>query len=215
MSSTARSASCSPADIPERIREVLTQAQHDLFDLGGELCIPGMAMIDDADITRLEEMLDAFNDTLPPLKDFILPGGGVAAAHCHLARTICRRAEREVVTLSHHDPVRGEAIRYLNRLSDLLFVLARVLARESGHGEVLWQHERRKRFKEMTGADAIRFVERHGVVLESAKHATIPSLAEAIAGEPIRGGWWSHPKGKAIFRRRARCATRPKCSCAG
>jgi cob(I)alamin adenosyltransferase len=90
-------------------------------------------------------MLDAFNDTLPPLKDFILPGGDIAAAHCHLARTICRRAEREVVTLSHYDAVRGEAIRYLNRLSDLLFVLARVLARSSGHGEVLWQHERRKR----------------------------------------------------------------------
>jgi len=95
----------------------------------------------------LETMLDAFNDDLPPLKDFILPGGGLAAAHCHVARTVCRRAEREVVTLSHHDAVRPEAIRYLNRLSDLLFVLARVLARESGHGEVLWQHERRKREK--------------------------------------------------------------------
>src|SRR4029079_18347809 len=129
-------------DVPERIREVLTQAQHDLFDLGGELCIPGMAMIEDADITRLEEMLDAFNDTLPALKDFILPGGGLAAAHCHLARTICRRAEREVVTLSHHDAVRPEAIRYLNRLSDLLFVLARVLARASGHGEGLRHHHR-------------------------------------------------------------------------
>jgi len=124
---------------------VLTQAQHDLFDLGGELCIPGMAMVDDADVTRLEDMLDAFNETLPPLKDFILPGGGIAAAHCHLARTICRRAEREVITLARVEEVRGEAIRYLNRLSDLLFVLARVLARESGHGEVLWQHERRKR----------------------------------------------------------------------
>ena len=132
-------------NVPERIREVLTQAQHDLFDLGGELCIPGMAMVDDADITRLESMLDAFNETLPPLKDFILPGGGMPAAHCHLARTICRRAEREVITLSRSEDVRGEAIRYLNRLSDLLFVLARVLARESGHGEVLWQHERRKR----------------------------------------------------------------------
>lgn len=132
-------------DIPERIREVLTQAQHDLFDLGGELCIPGMAMIGDGDVIRIESTLDAFNDALPPLKDFILPGGGTAASHCHLARTICRRAEREVVTLSHHDAVRPEAIRYLNRLSDLLFVLARVLARESGHGEVLWQHERRKR----------------------------------------------------------------------
>ena len=131
--------------LPERIREVLTQAQHDLFDLGGELCIPGMAMIEDADITSLEEVLDAFNDTLPALKDFILPGGGMTAANCHLARTICRRAERDVVTLSHHDAVRSEAIRYLNRLSDLLFVLARVLARASGHGEVLWQHERRKR----------------------------------------------------------------------
>jgi cob(I)alamin adenosyltransferase len=133
--------------LPDRIREVLTQAQHDLFDLGGELCIPGMAMVEDADVERLETMLDAFNDDLPPLKDFILPGGGLAAAHCHLARTICRRAEREVVTLSHHDAVRPEATRYLNRLSDLLFVLARVLARESGHGEVLWQHERRKREK--------------------------------------------------------------------
>jgi len=90
-------------------------------------------------------VLDAFNDTLPALKDFILPGGGMTAANCHLARTICRRAERDVVTLSHHDAVRSEAIRYLNRLSDLLFVLARVLARASGHGEVLWQHERRKR----------------------------------------------------------------------
>ena len=132
-------------NVPERIREVLTQAQHDLFDLGGELCIPGMAMVHGVDIERLEQTLDAFNEDLPPLKDFILPGGGMAAAQCHLARTICRRAEREVVTLARHDAVRPEAVRYLNRLSDLLFVLARVLARSSGHGEVLWQHERRKR----------------------------------------------------------------------
>ena len=93
-------------------------------------------------------MSDEFQDhesaDLPPLKDFILPGGGMAAAQAHLARTICRRAEREVVTLSHHDAVRPEAIRYLNRLSDLLFVLCRVLARESGHGEVLWRHDRRR-----------------------------------------------------------------------
>jgi cob(I)alamin adenosyltransferase len=127
------------------MREVLTQVQHDLFDLGGELCIPGMAMVHGADIERLEQTLDAFNEDLPPLKDFILPGGGMAAAQCHLARTICRRAEREIVTLARHDAVRPEAVRYLNRLSDLLFVLARVLARSSGHGEVLWQHERRKR----------------------------------------------------------------------
>ena len=130
--------------IPDEVRGVLVSVQHQLFDLGGELCIPGHAAIHDADIDRLEQHLDRFNAELPPLKDFILPGGGPAAAHAHLARTICRRAEREVVTLSRHDAVRPEAIRYLNRLSDLLFVLARVLARASGHGEVLWNHERRQ-----------------------------------------------------------------------
>lgn len=133
------------ADIDEGIRELLTTVQHQLFDLGGELCIPGHAAIFDADIDALEQHLDRYNEPLPPLKDFILPGGGEAAARCHLARTVVRRAERETVTLSHHDSVRPEAIRYLNRLSDLLFVLARVLARASGHGETLWKHERRKR----------------------------------------------------------------------
>ena len=132
------------AEIPDDVRAVLVSVQHQLFDLGGELCIPGHAAIHDADIDRLEQQLDRFNAGLPPLKDFILPGGGPAAAHAHLARTICRRAEREVVTLSRHDAVRPEAIRYLNRLSDLLFVLARVLARASGHGETLWNHDRRK-----------------------------------------------------------------------
>lgn len=132
-------------EIPTEVRECLTQIQHDLFDLGGELCIPGMATITTTDVERLEATLDRFNDPLPPLKDFILPGGGMAASCCHLARTICRRAERDVVGLSRHDRVRAEAIRYLNRLSDLLFVLARVLARTSGHGEVIWQHERRKK----------------------------------------------------------------------
>ncbi|TXK60554.1 cob(I)yrinic acid a,c-diamide adenosyltransferase [Alkalisalibacterium limincola] len=130
-------------ELPEPVRALLVGVQHQLFDLGGELCIPGHTAIQDADIERLEQALDGLNADLPPLKDFILPGGGLAAAHCHLARTICRRAEREVVTLSHHDAVRPQAIRYLNRLSDLLFVVARVLARESGHGEVLWKHERR------------------------------------------------------------------------
>jgi cob(I)alamin adenosyltransferase len=131
--------------LPDDVRETLTEIQHELFDLGGELCIPGTALIQDNDVVRLELRLDGYNEDLPPLKDFILPGGGAAAAQCHLARTICRRAEREAVTLARHDAVRGEAIRYLNRLSDLLFVLARVLARASGHGEVLWRHERRKR----------------------------------------------------------------------
>jgi len=131
-------------DIAQDIAALLTTAQHQLFDLGGELCIPGHAAIFDADVAALEQALDAYNDPLPPLKDFILPGGGEAAARCHLARTIVRRAERETVTLARHEPVRPEAIRYLNRLSDLLFVLARVLARASGHGEVLWKHDRRK-----------------------------------------------------------------------
>jgi len=134
-------------EIPAAIRETLTQVQHELFDLGGELCIPGMVMINEADVERLERSLDSFNEDLPPLKDFILPGGGIAAACAHVARTVCRRAEREVVTLSKQEPVRPEAIRFLNRLSDLMFVLARVLARASGHGEVLWQHERRPKPK--------------------------------------------------------------------
>jgi len=132
------------ADVPDDIRALLTTVQHQMFDLGGELCIPGHAAIFDADIDRLEQQLDAFNEPLPPLKDFILPGGGEAGARCHIARTVVRRAERETVALSRLEPVRPEAVRYLNRLSDLLFVLARVLARASGHGEVLWNHERRK-----------------------------------------------------------------------
>jgi cob(I)alamin adenosyltransferase len=132
-------------EVSAPVREVLTQVQHDLFDLGGELCIPGIAMVHAADIERLEHTLDAFNADLPVLKEFILPGGGMAAAQCHLARAICRRAERKVITLTRQETVRAEAVHYLNRLSDLLFVIARVLARESGHGEVLWQHERRKR----------------------------------------------------------------------
>jgi cob(I)alamin adenosyltransferase len=131
--------------VSDAIREVLVQVQHELFDLGGELCIPGMAMVQGKDIDHLETVLDAFNADLPALKDFILPGGGMAASTCHLARTVCRRAEREVVALGRVEAVRPEAQRYLNRLSDLLFVLARVLARHSGHGEVLWQHERRPR----------------------------------------------------------------------
>jgi len=132
------------ADIQPDIADLLTKVQHQLFDLGGELCIPGHAAIHEADISALEVALDHFNDPLPPLREFILPGGGEAAARCHLARTIVRRAERETVTLARHETVRPEAIGYLNRLSDLLFVLARVLARASGHGEVLWNHDRRK-----------------------------------------------------------------------
>ncbi|MCC4594896.1 cob(I)yrinic acid a,c-diamide adenosyltransferase [Xanthomonas campestris pv. phormiicola] len=130
--------------LADDVRALLTAIQHQLFDLGGELCIPGHAAIHDADIDALERHLDRYNDTLPALKDFILPAGGEAAARCHLARTIVRRAERETVALSRQDAVRPQAIRYLNRLSDLLFVLARVLARADGQGEVLWRHDRRQ-----------------------------------------------------------------------
>ena len=126
-------------DVGDDMRECLTQVQHDLFDLGGELCIPGMAMVFDADIERLEQTLDRFNDDLPPLKDFILPGGGMAAASCHVARTVCRRAERDVVSLAEVESVRPQATRYLNRLSDLLFVLGRWLNKQAGGGDILWQ----------------------------------------------------------------------------
>jgi cob(I)alamin adenosyltransferase len=131
-------------EMPADIRDLLTRIQHQLFDLGGELCIPGHAAIFDADIEALEARLDHYNDDLPALKEFILPGGGEASARCHLARTVVRRAEREAVALSRDEDVRPQAIRYLNRLSDLLFVLARVLARASGHGEVVWDHDRRQ-----------------------------------------------------------------------
>ncbi len=130
--------------VPDDIRDLLTTVQHQMFDLGGELCIPGHAAIFDADVDALERQLDHYNEGLPALRDFILPGGGEAAARCHLARTIVRRAERATVALSRHESVRPEAIRYLNRLSDLLFVLSRVLARADGQGEVLWRHERRR-----------------------------------------------------------------------
>ena len=131
------------APLPDDIRALLTVIQHQLFDLGGELCIPGHAAIHAADIEALEHQLDHYNADLPVLKEFILPAGGEAAARCHLARTIVRRAERETVALARVEDIRAEAVRYLNRLSDLLFVLSRVLARADGQGEVLWNHERR------------------------------------------------------------------------
>ena len=129
----------SESAIPRAVSASLTQVQHDLFDLGGELCIPGLRIIENAHIARLERELDAFNAKLPALKDFILPGGGRAGAACHLARTITRRAERRCCALARVESVAPEVVRYLNRLSDLLFVLARVLARRSRRGEVLWQ----------------------------------------------------------------------------
>lgn len=125
--------------LPPPAQECLTGVQHDLFDLGGELSIPGRSAITQAHVQRLENSLDGFNAALPPLKEFILPGGARAAALTHLARTVCRRAERCAVTVSRSETVSPFAIQYLNRLSDLLFVLARVLNRAGGQGDVLWQ----------------------------------------------------------------------------
>jgi cob(I)alamin adenosyltransferase len=120
----------------------LTEVQHDLFDLGGELCIPGHRIITAAHVARLETALDGFNDDLPPLQDFVLPGGGPAAAACHVARAVCRRAERRCWSLARLEEVSPEALKYLNRLSDLLFVLARVLARQERGSEILWRARR-------------------------------------------------------------------------
>ena len=128
------------AGLPDEVRQCLDRLQHELFDLGGELCMPGYTLLPDAYVEGLERDLDGFNENLPPLKDFILPGGSEAAARCHLARTIARRAERRVISLSGAEDVNAVAIRYLNRLSDLLFVIARVLARHEGGKEVIWIH---------------------------------------------------------------------------
>ena len=128
--------------VPEQIRQCLTEVQHDLFELGGELCIPGHTAVRQEFIDRLERDLDGFNDDLPPLKDFILPGGGPAAAACHVARATVRRAERRVQSLRNAETVSDEAPRYLNRLSDLLFVVARVLSRSESGQEVLWNRSR-------------------------------------------------------------------------
>ncbi len=129
--------------LPDVVRDCLTGVQHELFDLGGELCIPGHRAIEAKQVAALEQALDRFNDGLPPLKEFILPGGGTAAAACHFARAICRRAERRCWSLARVQTVAAEPLQYLNRLSDLLFVIARVLARHESGSEVLWRHERR------------------------------------------------------------------------
>ena len=126
--------------LPSAVRKCLTLIQHELFDLGGELCMPGTTLIPEEFVQRLENELDDFNADLPPLKDFILPGGSESAARCHIARTLARRAERRVVSLARIEVVNDATIRYLNRLSDLLFVIARVLARSDGGSEVVWVH---------------------------------------------------------------------------
>jgi len=128
-------------ELPAGVRTALVGIQHDLFDLGGEVCIPGHTSMGESQVSRLEALLDDYNRDLPPLKEFILPGGTRAAGLAHLARTICRRAERALVTLARAEPVGTAARKYLNRLSDLLFVLGRVLNRSGGGSDVLWQRE--------------------------------------------------------------------------
>ncbi|MCW8885762.1 MAG: cob(I)yrinic acid a,c-diamide adenosyltransferase [Motiliproteus sp.] len=131
-----------PADdsLVEEFREI----QQTLFNLGGELSVPGYALIEDQHIEELETLLDRLNEELPPLKDFILPGGNRAASVCHLARSVCRRAERRLVSLGKQNSIRPQCQAYLNRLSDLLFVSARTLARYDGGSEVLWRHRQQK-----------------------------------------------------------------------
>jgi cob(I)alamin adenosyltransferase len=133
---------CEP--LPEDVRAQLLDIQHDLFDLGGELCIPGFENIADAQVARLDALLETHNASLPRLQEFILPGGSRAAALAHVSRTVCRRAERAVVALGHAEAVRPLCRQYLNRLSDLLFVLARVLNRHAGGTDVLWEKGRAK-----------------------------------------------------------------------
>lgn len=127
-------------ELPAVIRDALTGIQHDLFDLGGELCIPGMNIISAAHIIRLENLVEQFNEDLAPLKDFILPGGTRAAAFAHLARTVARRAERHLVHLANSENVSEFARKYLNRTSDLMFVLGRALNKAGGRSDVLWVH---------------------------------------------------------------------------
>ncbi|MDR3212361.1 MAG: cob(I)yrinic acid a,c-diamide adenosyltransferase [Azoarcus sp.] len=130
-------------ELPDDVRALLTGVQHDLFDLGGEVCIPGMSLITARQVSQLEAAIDRYNAGLAPLKDFILPGGSRAAAQAHHARTVCRRAERALVTLAQGQPVNDGPRQYLNRLSDLLFVLGRILNRAAGQDDVLWQKVQR------------------------------------------------------------------------
>jgi cob(I)alamin adenosyltransferase len=130
--------------ISQPVMDVLTHIQHDLFDLGGELCMPGYEMVKAERVTVLEQTLDAWNESLSPLKEFILPGGSKAAAHCHLARTVCRRAERTMHTLNAQEQLTEVSLQYINRLSDLLFVLCRILNQEAGVADVLWNNQTKR-----------------------------------------------------------------------
>lgn len=130
--------------LPDTVTAMLTRVQHELFDLGGELALPEFVAIDAERISQLEQDLDKLNTELPPLREFVLPGGSPSAAACHLARAVCRRAERRLVTLARQEPISENLPRYLNRLSDLLFVTARVLVRNEGGSEVLWRSRQKR-----------------------------------------------------------------------
>jgi cob(I)alamin adenosyltransferase len=131
-------------DIPEKMRQEFISIQHDLFDMGGELCIPGYTMITDAQVERLDALLEHYNADLPPLKDFILPGGTRAASIANVCRTVCRRAERSIVSVGKAEKINDAPRQYMNRLSDLLFVLSRVLNRFAGGSDVLWEKDRHR-----------------------------------------------------------------------
>jgi len=128
-------------ELPAPVQATLTTIQHSLFDIGGELCLPGQQLIKSDRVASLESVLDGLNNELAPLKEFILPGGCPAAAACHQARSVCRRAERRVYSLGKTEPVNEVTLHYLNRLSDLLFVMARHLNKVAGVPDVCWQHE--------------------------------------------------------------------------
>jgi cob(I)alamin adenosyltransferase len=133
------------SDIANDISGCLLNIQHLLFDIGGEIATPGNAVIAPSSVERLEELIESYNEELPALKEFILPGGSFSASVCHLARSVCRRCERSLVKLSHSEALNPETLRYINRLSDLLFVLARTLNQGKGDKEIFWDSERLKR----------------------------------------------------------------------
>jgi len=126
-------------EIDESVAKVLTKVQHHLFDLGGELCLPGQERIPQSYVDELESQLDAYNENLEPLKEFILPGGSKASSFCHLARTVCRRAESELSQLAETEQLNPVSLGYVNRLSDLLFVIARNINKSNSVDDVLWQ----------------------------------------------------------------------------
>ncbi len=129
-------------NLPDKLLSQLTQIQHDLFNLGGEICIPGHRILQQVRIQDLEAQIDAYNENLTPLKEFILPGGSKAAAYCHLARTVCRRAERKLVELHRKENLSPLSLQYLNRLSDLLFVMCRIINQAAGVPDLMWKNER-------------------------------------------------------------------------